>query len=119
MSTWNKAIRAAAGSPFCRKSPVRSSRRSMNRNLWLSTATLMDSLLLSSCATTHTEEGGVGQVGSYGPLVFNRTGSGDFYMAQKGRFVPAEFRDGAIEIHLHSALFGSMSVATRTLCRSV
>lgn len=91
----------------------------MNRNLWLSTATLMDSLLLSSCATTHTEEGGVGQVGSYGPLVFNRTGSGDFYMAQKGRFVPAEFRDGAIEIHLHSALFGSMSVATRTLCRSV
>ena len=77
----------------------------MNRNRWLSIACLVGTLLLSSCATTHTEEGGVGQIGSYGPLVFNRTGSGDFYMAQKGRFVPAEFRDGAIEIHLHSAPF--------------
>ena len=77
----------------------------MNRNHWLSTATLMGSLLLSSCATTPTEEGGVGQVDSYGPLVFNRTGGGDFYIAQKGRFVPAEFHECAIEIHLHSAPF--------------
>lgn len=47
----------------------------------------------------------MGQVDSYGPLVFNRGGSGDFYVAQNGRFVPAEFRDGAIQIHLRSAPF--------------
>ena len=78
----------------------------MSPNRWLSAACLVSSLFLSSCATTHTEAGGgVGQVGSYGPLIFNRAGSGDFYFAQNGRFVPAEFRDGAIEIHLHSAPF--------------
>ena len=78
MSTWNQALRAAA---------------------------IAASLLLSSCATTHPEEGGTGQIGSYGPLIFNRSGSGDFYIAQKGHFVPAQFRDGAIEIHLHNAPF--------------
>ena len=77
----------------------------MNRNFSLSASILVFSLLLSSCATTHTEAGGVGQVGSYGPLVFNRAGSGDFYVAQDGRFVPAEFSDGAIQIHLRSAPF--------------
>ena len=77
----------------------------MNRNLWLSASCLVFSLLLSSCATTHIEAGGVGQVGSYGPLVFNRAGSGDFYVAQNSRFVPAEFRDGAVQIHLRSASF--------------
>ena len=77
----------------------------MNRNHWLSAACLVASLLLSSCATTQTGGGGVGQVDSYGPLVFNRGGSGDFYVAQNGRFVPAEFRDGAIQIHLRSAPF--------------
>ena len=77
----------------------------MNRNRWLSASCLMGSLLLSSCATTHTDSGGIGQVGTYGPLAFNRTGGGDFYVAQNGHFVPAEFRDGAIEIHLHGAPF--------------
>jgi hypothetical protein len=77
----------------------------MNRNRWLSASCLIFSLLLSSCATTHTETGGVGQTGSYGPLAFNRTGGGDFYVAQNRSFVPAEFRDGAIEVHLHSAPF--------------
>ena len=65
----------------------------------------MGSLLLSSCATTHTDSGGIGQVGTYGPLAFNHTGGGDFYVSQNGHFVPAEFRDGAIEIHLHGAPF--------------
>jgi hypothetical protein len=77
----------------------------MNLNRWLSVSCLIVSLLLSACATTHTESGGVGQIGSYGPLVFNRAGGGDFYVAQNGRFVAAEFRDGAIEIHLRSAPF--------------
>ena len=79
----------------------------MNRTGWLSASYLVCSLLLSSCATTPTEGGGggVGQTGSYGPLVFNRPGGGDFYVAQNGRFVPAEFRDGAIEIHLRGAPF--------------
>jgi hypothetical protein len=77
----------------------------MNCNRWLSALCLICSLLLFSCATTHTEGGGTGQVGSYGPLVFNRAGGGDFYVAQNGRFVPAEFRDSAIEIHLRRVPF--------------
>ena len=77
----------------------------MNRYLWLNASWLVSTLLLTSCATTHTEAGGVGQVGSYGPLVFNRAGSGDFYFAQNGQFVPAEFGNGAIQIHLRSASF--------------
>jgi predicted small secreted protein len=77
----------------------------MNRTRWLSASYLICSLLLSSCATTPTGGGGVGQTSSYGPLTFNRAGGGDFYVAQNGRFVPAEFRDGAIEIHLRGAPF--------------
>jgi hypothetical protein len=77
----------------------------MNRSRWLSVSCLVVSLLLSSCATTPTGSGGVGQIGSYGPLTFNHAGGGDFYFAQNGRFVAAEFRDGAIEIHLRSAPF--------------
>lgn len=77
----------------------------MNRNRWLSVSGLICSLLLSSCATTHTDSGGVGQVGSYGPLAFNRSGGGDFYVAQDGHFARAGFRNGAIEIHLRGAPF--------------
>ena len=77
----------------------------MTRNRCLTAACLTASLLLSSCATTRPEEGGTGQTGSYGPLVFNRTDSGDFYIAQNAHFAPTQFRDGAIEIHLHNAPF--------------
>jgi hypothetical protein len=77
----------------------------MNRNRWLGTSCLIYCLLLLSCAATHTESGGIGRIGSYGPLAFNRTGGGDFYVAQDGRFARADFRDGAIEIHLRGAPF--------------
>ena len=77
----------------------------MNRSRWLIASCVICCQLLLSCATTHTDSGGTGQIGSYGPLLFNRAGGGDFYVAQDGRFVPAGFRDGAIEIHLHGAPF--------------
>jgi hypothetical protein len=77
----------------------------MNRNCWLIVSCVVCCQIVLSCASTHTGSGGTGQIGSYGPLVFNRAGGGDFYVAQGGRFVPAGFRDGAIEIHLHGSPF--------------
>jgi hypothetical protein len=77
----------------------------MNRNAWLSAAFLLPCLLLLSCAANRNGGGGVGRSGSYGPLIFNRSDGGDFYVAQDGRFVPAELRGGTIEIRLRSAPF--------------
>jgi hypothetical protein len=77
----------------------------MNRNRLLIVSCIVCCQLLSSCATTHTDSGGTGQIGSYGPLVFNRAGGGDFYVEQDGRFAAADFHDGAIEIRLRAAPF--------------
>lgn len=66
---------------------------------------LQGALLLMSAAAARAAGSDVAQAGDYGPLTFNRPGSGDFYVAQDGKLAPAEFRDGAVEIHIHGAPF--------------
>lgn len=58
-----------------------------------------------ACPVGRAAGADIAQTGTYGPLIFNRAGGGDFYVAQDGKFAAAEFRDGAIEIHIHSAPF--------------
>jgi hypothetical protein len=77
----------------------------MNQLFRLSATLWVLGALLPAAVTSRAAGADAAQTGNYGPLIFNRSGGGDFYVAQDGQFAAAELRNGAIEIHLHGAPF--------------